>query len=178
MRASHRSGCPVGLQDLRHLRLSYVDFHGRAATGELVMHREVAQDVVRVFERLYAARWPIARMELVEAFDGDDDASMAANNTSAYNCRRVAGSPSWSEHAYGRAIDVNPLLNPHVKTGSVAPPSGRRYAHLDRSPGAAVPRGVITAGDVVVRAFADVGWGWGGDWTSSKDYQHFSATGR
>ena len=178
MRWSHRDGCPVGLDDLRHLRLSYVDFDGAPRTGELVVNRDVAQDVVGVFRRLYAARWPIARMQFVDEYRGEDDRSMAADNTSAYNCRRVAGSSSWSEHAYGRAVDLNPVENPYVRAGSVAPPDGERYAGLDRSPGATVPPGVLRAGDVVVRAFAEAGWTWGGTWTSSKDYQHFSLSGR
>ena len=178
MRWSHRSGCPVPLGALRHLRLSYVTFGGAARTGELVVHEDVAEDVVTVFERLYAARWPVARMRLVDAYHGDDDRSMAANNTSAYNCRRVGGSSSWSEHAYGRAIDINPVQNPYVQAGSVAPPTGRRFADLDRSAGAEVPPGTVRAGDVVVRAFAAVGWRWGGEWSSSKDYQHFSLSGR
>ncbi len=138
----------------------------------------MARDVVSVFRKLYAARWPIARMRLVDAYRGDDDRSMAANNTSAYNCRSVAGSTSWSEHAYGTAIDVNPVQNPYVQAGSVAPPSGQRYADLDRSPGTRLPPGVVQAGDAVVRAFAAIGWEWGGRWTTSKDYQHFSLTGR
>jgi poly-gamma-glutamate synthesis protein (capsule biosynthesis protein) len=178
MRASHHAGCPVSLADLRHLRVSYVDYGGASRTGELVVHREVAEDVVTVFRRLYAARWPVARMRLVDAYGGDDDRSMAANNTSAYNCRQVAGSSSWSEHAYGKAIDVNPVQNPYVQTGSVAPPAGQRYADLDRSPGADVPPGVVRAGDPVVRAFAAIGWEWGGEWTTSKDYQQFSLSGR
>ncbi len=178
MRWSHRAGCPVPLGDLRHLRVSFVGFDGAARTGELVVHRDVADDVVSVFRTLYAARWPIARMRLVDAYRGDDDLSMAANNTSAYNCRRVAGSTSWSEHAFGRAIDVNPVQNPYVQPGSVDPDEGRRYADLDRSAGARVPQGVVRAGDVVVRAFAEIGWEWGGHWTSSKDYQHFSLSGR
>ena len=98
---------------------------------------------------------------------------MAADNTSAFNCRRVAGSTSWSEHAYGRAIDINPRENPSVENGRVYPRNGAAYA--DRSRHA---KGMIHAGDAVVRAFAAEGWGWGGSWNSPKDYQHFSATGR
>ena len=177
MRWSHRTGCPVPLTDLRHLRVTHVGFGGRARTGELVVHRDVAGDVAEVFRALYDARWPVARMRLVDAYRGDDDASMAANNTSAYNCRRVAGSTSWSEHAYGRAIDVNPVQNPYVQAGSVDPPAGQRFADVDRSRGAEVAPGVVRADDVVVRAFAGVGWEWGGSWTSSKDYQHFSRSG-
>jgi hypothetical protein len=177
MRFTHRPGCPVPLAELRYLRMRHVDLQGNVRTGEMVVHRDHARAVTKVFERLYDARWPVARMRLVDAYRGDDDRSMAANNTSGYNCRRVAGSSSWSNHAYGAAIDVNPVQNPYV-TGSVAPPAGRRFAEVDRSPGAQVPAGVVRSGDVVVRAFTSIGWEWGGDWSSSKDYQHFSASGR
>lgn len=127
----------------------------------------------RVFRRLFEVRFPIRRMKLVDAYGGSDRRSMAANNTSAFNCRRVAGSSSWSEHAYGRAIDIDPVQNPWVANGVASPPAGARY--VDRSQRR---RGMIHAGDAVVRAFAAAGWKWGGYWTSPKDYQHFSATGR
>jgi D-alanyl-D-alanine carboxypeptidase len=112
-------------------------------------------------------------LRLVEAYKGSDDASMAADNTSGFNCRRVFAGGPWSAHAYGLAIDLNPVENPYVHRGVVEPPAGRRY--LDR---AKRRRGMVVAGGAVVRAFAAIGWPWGGHWTSSKDYQHFSATGR
>lgn len=172
MTSSHRAGCPVPLADLRYLRVSYVDFAGRPRRGELVVHRDVARDVVQVFERLYDARFPIQRMRLVDAYDGDDDRSMAANNTSAYNCRTIAGSTAYSDHAYGRAVDLNPVQNPYVVGADVRPPAARRYLGEDRTgPGRAAP-GVIREGDVVTRAFAAIGWRWGGDF-SEPDYQHF-----
>ena len=174
MAESHRPGCPTGWSDLRHLRLPYVGFDGREHTGELVVAARWARPVVGVFARLHAARWPIRRMRLVDEYGGVDDRSMAADNTSAYNCRRVAGTDVWSDHAYGTAIDLNPVRNPYLVDGDVAPPRGRSYADLDRSARASVPRGVIHADDVVVRAFADIGWEWGGTW-ASPDYQHFSA---
>jgi poly-gamma-glutamate synthesis protein (capsule biosynthesis protein) len=99
---------------------------------------------------------------------------MAADNTSAFNCRTVADQERWSAHAYGAAVDINPVENPYVVDGSVRPPSGRRFAALDRSPGAKAPPGVIVADDVVVEAFREIGWEWGGTWTSP-DYQHFYA---
>lgn len=178
MSFSHRSGCPVPLADLRLLRMRYVDYEGTTRTGELVVHQDHARAVTGVFKELYDARWRVARMRLVDAYRGDDDLSMAANNTSAYNCRRVAGSPDWSEHAYGAAIDINPVENPYVTDEQVVPPAGRPFAGIDRSRGVAAARGVIVAGDVVVRAFARIGWKWGGEWSTAKDYQHFSASGR
>lgn len=177
MSSSHRPGCPVPLRDLRHLRMTYRDFDGRARTGEMVVHRRHARGVTRTFGRLYDVGFPIRRMRLVDAYGGDDDRSMAANNTSGFNCRRVAGQAEWSDHAYGAAIDLNPIQNPYVRPGSVDPPSGRGFARVDRGGSAPAQAGVIRADDPVVTAFARIGWEWGGYWASSKDYQHFAARG-
>ena len=171
--ASHASSrCPVDLDDLRLLELSYVGFDGRARTGQLVVHRDHARDVTEVFGELYRERFPVRRMQLVDDYGGDDDRSMAADNTSAYNCRTVAGSSGFSRHAYGAAIDLNPVENPYVTPGDVAPEAGRRFLEVDRSGSEDLPPGVIADGDVVVRAFAKVGWSWGGTW-ADPDYQHF-----
>ncbi|MFL5931991.1 MAG: M15 family metallopeptidase [Gaiellaceae bacterium] len=170
---SYRAGCPVAPAQLRLLRLGYWGFDGGAHVGSLVVRDRVARDVVAVFRRLYAARFPIRRLRKVDAYRGSDDASMAADNTSAFNCRFVSGTRRWSEHAYGEAIDVNPVENPYLQASRVSPPAGRRF--LDRSrarPGMAVDGGVL------VRAFESVGWKWGGRWSGSRDYQHFSTTGR
>lgn len=175
MRTSHRPGCPVPLRDLRYLRMTHRDFDGRARTGEMVVHRRHARAVVTAFGRLYEVGFPIRRMRLVDDYGGDDDRSMAANNTSGFNCRRVAGQADWSDHAYGAAIDINPIQNPYVRPGSVVPPSGRGFATIDRGTSSPVPAGVIRAADPVVTAFARMGWEWGGYWASSKDYQHFAA---
>ena len=170
---SYRAGCPVGPSQLRLLRLSYWGFDGSAHVGSLVVRDRVAQDVVSVFRRLYAARFPIRRLRKVDAYRGSDDASMAADNTSAFNCRFVSGARRWSQHAYGEAIDVNPVENPYLQGSRVSPPAGRRF--LDRS--RARP-GMALDGGVLVRAFESVGWRWGGRWSGSRDYQHFSTTGR
>jgi poly-gamma-glutamate synthesis protein (capsule biosynthesis protein) len=177
MRSSHHAGCPVPWRGLRYLQLSYLGFDGRTHTGELVVGAAYARAVVGVFRTLYDARWPIRRMRLVDDFGGDDDRSMAADNTSGFNCRRVDGSRRWSDHAFGAAIDLDPVENPYVTGSSVAPPGSRRFATLDRSAGSAVPAGTITSGDVVVRAFAAIGWDWGGSWTEP-DFQHFAAPSR
>ncbi len=175
--ASHGSPqCPVGLDDLRLLTLSYVGFDGAARRGRMVVHRDVARDVVDVFAGLYDARFPLARMRLVDVYGGDDDASMAANNTSAYNCRRVAGQSSWSDHAYGRAIDINPVQNPYVlASGEVLPRAVAAFVVTDRPAGAAVPDGVIRQDDIVTGSFERLGWTWGGTW-ASPDFQHFTAS--
>jgi len=174
MRYSWRRGCPVALADLRLMVLDHWGSDGRVHRGELVVHRDAVAAVTGAMRRLFALRFPIERMRLVDDYGGSDDRSMAANNTSAFNCRSVSGRPGvWSQHAYGRAVDINPLVNPYVSDGRADPPQGQRYA--DRSVRAP---GMIRAGDAVVRAFAALGWGWGGYWRSGKDYQHFSSTGR
>ena len=174
LRNTYRSGCPVGPAQLRTVRLSYWGFDGRAHTGRLVVNRRVAADIVRVFQRAYAARFPIRRMVPISAYRGDDDASMAADNTSAFNCRRAVGSAtgSWSMHAYGLAVDVNPVENPYILGGRARPPAGRRYADRSR-----YRRGMAISSGVLVRAFDAAGWKWGGRWGGSPDYQHFSTSG-
>jgi len=171
--ASWQSGCPVGVESLRMVKVSHWGFDGTARTGTLIVAAAVAEDMVDIMSRLFTAGFPIERMEPVDIYDGDDNRSMAANNTSAFNCRAVTGGSSWSEHSYGTAIDVNPLRNPYVRGGTVLPPEGSDYA--DRS---LDEPGMIHAGDEVVEAFAAHGWIWGGTWDSTKDYQHFSTSGR
>jgi hypothetical protein len=173
MTTSWRPGCPVGLDELRLVTLDYWSYDGQERSGELAVHADHAESMVRVFSALFDARFPIERMELVDAFGGDDAASTRANNTAAFNCRFVVGQPGvWSEHASGRAIDVNPLVNPYTLDPNIGQPELARY--LDR--GQDVP-GMIRPGHAAVAAFAAEGWTWGGTW-SSPDYQHFSATGR
>jgi len=175
MASSYRAGCPVPIENLRYLRLSHWDFAGRTRQGELVIAAEHAEAVVTVFRKLYAAKFPIERMKLVSDYGGDDERSMAANNTSAFNCRTVTGTDRWSQHSFGAAIDLNPVQNPYVTEAGVSPRAGTPYA---QSSGRQVAvRGLITADSGVVRAFREAGWQWGGDWTSPKDYQHFSAAG-
>ncbi len=171
--ASWRDGCPVPPEELRAVDLSHWDDDGAVRQGRIIVHRAYAEAMVAAFSDIYEARFPIHRMTPIDAYDGDDQASMRANNTSAFNCRFVSGTTRWSEHAFGRAIDVNPLVNPYVKGSSVDPPEGEPYAdRRKREPG------MIHGGDVVVRAFATRGWEWGGYWSNGRDYQHFSATGR
>jgi len=173
---SWRPGCPVPPGELRAIRLSYAGFDGRAHTGEIIVNASVVHQVIEVFSLLYRARFPISRMEPVDAFRGSDPRSMAADNTSGFNCRYAvaAGPPQWSMHAYELAIDVDTVQNPYLEPGSgVQPPAG--VAYVDRSdirPGMAYPGGVL------VSAFGSVGWGWGGNWAGSPDYQHFSVDGR
>jgi hypothetical protein len=173
MQHSWRPGCPVPLEALRLVTLDHWGYDGGEHRGELVVHADHAEAIVGVFRALFDAGYLIERMELVDVFGGDDFASTAANNTAAFNCRAVVGRPgAWSEHAYGRAIDVNPLVNPYLGDPRVNDP--RLAPYVDRSVDAP---GLIRAGDAAVAAFAAVGWQWGGTWATA-DYQHFSATGR
>jgi D-alanyl-D-alanine carboxypeptidase len=174
LRYSYRPGCPVPPTQLRLVHLEYWGFDGRPHRGSIVVNESVVSAVESVFETLYAKRFPIRSMEPIDAFRGSDNRSMAADNTSGFNCRFAvtSGPKQWSAHAYGEAIDVDPLENPYLLGSRVYPPAGRPY--LDRGdarPGMAEPGGVLND------AFAAVGWQWGGRWTGSPDYQHFSSTG-
>ena len=171
---SWRPGCPVPLRDLRTVEATHRGFDGRDRTGVLIVHRDVAVRVLDVMRRLHADGFPIRRMRPVDAYGGSDFRSIEADNTSAFNCRFVDGTRRWSEHAYGRAIDVNPIENPYVTSaGTTSHPASRPY--LRRSP----PRpGMAVEGGALVRAFDRAGWGWGGRWSGARDYQHFSARGR
>jgi hypothetical protein len=172
--SSWRPGCPVGLSDLRLVGVTFWGFDRLAHHGRLVVHRTAARDVARLFGKLYAARFPIHRMRLVDRYGADDKRSMKHDNTSAFNCRYRNGvCCTWSMHAYGKAIDINPVENPELWSGGVAPPNGAAYA--DRSN---KRKGMIFHGDVVWKAFHTIGWGWGGDWSWPIDYQHFSTNGK
>jgi hypothetical protein len=169
----HR-GCPVAPAQLRRVRLSYWGFDRRAHMGAVVVNASAVGDVVRVFRRLYSSRFPIRRLRPIDAYRGVDERSLAADNTAAFNCRyAVAPGPKrWSVHAYGLAIDVDPVENPYVLNGRVHPRAGRAYLNRSR-----IRSGMAYRGGLLVNAFASVGWQWGGRWTASPDYQHFSATG-
>jgi D-alanyl-D-alanine carboxypeptidase len=169
---SWRPGCPVHLRDLRVLTMAYWGFDGKVRTGRLIVHEDVARELVEVFRDLFAASFPIRRMVPVDVYGGSDFRSIEADNTSAFNCRYVEGTNRWSNHAYGTAIDVNPIENPYVSRGRTSHAASRPYVErARRRPGMAFEGGAL------VRAFDRIGWGWGGRWTSVKDYQHFSASG-
>jgi hypothetical protein len=169
---SWHQGCPVALRDLRRLTLDFWGFGGGLRTGRLIVHETQAWRIKRVFRRLFYAGFRIRRMVPIDAYDGNDRRSMEANNTSSFNCRFVSGTTRWSQHAYGKAIDINPIQNPYVSGSFVSPTAGAPFA--DRTKHA---RGMIHGGDQVVRAFMDANWRWGGYWSSYKDYMHFSRSG-
>jgi len=166
---SWRPGCPTPIADLVYIRLSHYGYDGAVHEGELVVHKDLAGEVLAIFKTLFARRFPVEKMKVIDDYQGDDAASMADNNTSAFNCRFVAGKPGvYSKHSLGRAIDINPRTNPMVMDGAVFPPAGSAF--VDRRKGAP---GILRAGDRAVREFVRRGWIWGGTWASMKDYQHF-----
>jgi len=173
-RSSWREGCPVPLGDMRYLKVSFWGFDDAAHEGELIVNQSVANEVVNIFRALFAAHFAIQKMRLIDEYGGDDGASMADNNTSAFNCRDVAGKKGvFSKHSYGRAIDLNPLTNPFVTKDGIDPPAGAAFA--DRTQKA---KGMIVEGDTVCTTFLSQGWAWGGAWKSMKDYQHFEKKSR
>ncbi|RRR41571.1 M15 family peptidase [Mycolicibacter terrae] len=167
--ATWHPGCPVDPAQLRRVTVTHLGFDARPHRGELIVHQELVRQVIAIFERLYRLDFPIEKMRTVNHYrGGDDELSMEDNNTSAFNCRRIPGSGNWAQHAYGRAIDINPLLNPSVDRGGFEPTNAGVY--LDRH---RIEPGLLHPGDPAVRVFTDAGWRWGGDWTSPVDYQHF-----
>jgi D-alanyl-D-alanine carboxypeptidase len=177
---SWRAGCPVPLSDLRLLTVTHWGFDGRPRTGQLVVHEDVARPLQGVFRELYRLRFPIRHMRLADMYGPRRARPADGDITGSFRCRQsvpspcVGGSASgrWSNHAYGYAIDVNPVENPYVGCGMSRDPSARRYMNRSR-----IRKGMVTP--AVVRAFAAIGWGWGGSWTGdTKDYMHFSVNGR
>lgn len=166
---SYPEGAAIALSELRYLRLSYVDFDGEPQTGELVCNAAIAQDLLEIFQALYEAEYPICSIRLVDDFGGSDDESMKADNTSCFNFRTVPGSKSLSRHAFGMAVDVNPLENPYInRSGVVMPAEGQPYVDRSRD----FPH-KITRDDLCCRLFLEHGFTWGGSWSDRKDYQHF-----
>ena len=166
-----REGCPLHWEDLSLLTLRYWDFAGKSVVGEMAVNSSVVTEVVTAFRGLYDIGFPIERMELVDEYDGDDKAAMRANVTASFNCRYVDGTENWSNHAFGLAVDINPLINPWAREGNVLPLEGTRYANRENP-----IRGMINAGDEAIAIFEKVGWSWGGVWASA-DYMHFSGPG-
>jgi hypothetical protein len=171
--ASHEPGCPVPPSRLRLITMNHWGFDGRVHRGELIVHQDVVRPLLRVFEKAFDERFPIRSMRVMAEYDGDDALAMAADNTSAFNCRRVTGDARHlSRHSYGDAVDINPAENPYVdRSGQVHPPAGEDHLERDRP-----AKGMITPGDAVTTAMAEAGWEWGGRW-SPPDYHHFSADG-
>jgi hypothetical protein len=163
----------IPLQELRLLRIKYYGFDGEIKTGDMIAHKTVAKELLDIFEELFAAEYPIEKMNLTDYYDAGDVRSMTNNNTSAFYWRNITGGKSLSYHAVGLAVDINPLYNPYVKGNTVEPPYAAVY--LDRT--TPVKGLIANSQDAAVRAFKKRGWRWGGDWRTLKDYQHFEKRG-
>ena len=165
--ATWTEDCPIALEALSVVTVPYLDFGGELQYGDIVVHALTAEAVGEVFLELVEEDFRIERISLIGTFAGDDNESMAANNTSGFNCRFVDGTTTWSNHAQGLAIDINPLRNPWVTSRGVFPPEGEQYSTRPLR-----DIGVINPGDPIIDLFAEIGWTWGGDW-NQPDYQHF-----
>ena len=171
-RSTWARGCPVRADQLAWVRVTFRGFEGARHTGELLVNSRAAEPLVRVFHQLYDDRFPIEEMRITPKAEQDVAPTGDGNDTGSFNCRPVRGATTYSQHAYGLAVDVDPFQNPYLKGDLVLPELAGAYR--DRSwhrPGMILP------GGPVVRAFASIGWGWGGSWQSLKDLQHFSANG-
>ena len=172
---SWRRGCPVPLKDLRYLQITYRDFKGETKSGELIVHKTVADEVKEIFSELYAIGYPIRKMKLVSDYKGSDWQSIEADNTSAFNCRNATGSKKWSKHSYGKAIDLNSIENPYIsRSGHISHKASQQYRKRVHKKSTANDKAVLLKNDKAVRIFKKYGWKWGGDWSRVKDYQHFS----
>ncbi|MCK4609391.1 MAG: C40 family peptidase, partial [Gammaproteobacteria bacterium] len=161
-------GCPVPLSNLAYLQLSYWGFDNQAHQGALIVNKNLAPEITTIFKDLYQHKFPIAKMKPMYLYHGNDQVSMRANNTSAFNCRAQTNfSKIFSIHSYGGAIDINPLINPYVYGNKVEPAAAKKYLGKN-------VKGSITPNGIVVKDFTKKGWVWGGSWTGKvRDYQHF-----
>lgn len=169
-RSTWNEECPVNATELAYAQVSFFGFDGEFHTGEMLVHRDSAEDLVNIFAQLHEMRFPIEQMEIVSNADLALGPDGKPNNTTAFTCRRSVSSSRWSRHAFGDAIDINPFHNPYVSGDLILPTQAGAYIDRDRD----VP-GLISQD--VVALFADIGWGWGGEWNSVKDWMHFSSTG-
>lgn len=170
---SYKKGCTVARRELRYVRVLHYTLDGKIKLGELVCNKAIANDLVEIFRELFRARYPIESIVLIDNYGADDERSMAANNTSCFNYRCVAGTKKLSSHSQGRAIDINTLYNPYVKrradgTTSVRPAKGKAYANRNKKFSYKIDHD-----DLCYKLFVKHGFRWGGDWRSVKDYQHF-----
>jgi hypothetical protein len=172
-RSTWQPACPVKAADLRYLTMSFWGFDGRAHTGEMLVNATGAAGITKVFGQLFAARFPLEEMRVTAPDELTAPPTGDGNTTSAFVCRPARGRTTWSAHASGLAVDVNPFCNPYTQRDLVLPELASAY--VDRARGRP---GMVLAGDATVRAFAAIGWSWGGKWRSPVDRMHFTATGR
>lgn len=165
---SYKDNENISLEDLNYLNITYYDYEGNKHIGEMIVNKNVAEEVLEIFKELYDVKYPIYKMKLVDEYGANDYESIEANNTSAFNYRYIENSTMLSNHAYGMAIDINPIENPYVLNGNVQHKKSEEYINRSK-----FKVGMITPDDDCVRIFKKYGWTWGGDWINPKDYQHF-----
>lgn len=166
--------CPVALSDLVYLNLSYWGFDNKIHQGVLIVNKALAAETIAIFHQLFLHHFPIQQMQPMYLFNGNDEKSMEANNTTGYSCRAMLGnSDKLSKHAYGLAIDINPLMNPYVSGIYVLPKNATAYKNRNL-----MRLGMINQNSIVYQIFHKYGWSWGGNWRSRKDYQHFEKSAR
>ncbi|CAA6810991.1 MAG: Unknown protein [uncultured Sulfurovum sp.] len=172
---SWRKTCPVSLHNLRYINVNHLNFNGETVSGEIIVHQEVVDEVVNIFAELYEIGYPIRQMRLVSDFKANDWESIEADNTSAFNCRPTTGNKKkWSRHAYGKAIDINPIENPYVsRTGYISHKASLKYKKRRHRTNTYADKAVLLKNDKATKIFKKYGWKWGGDWNTIKDYQHF-----
>lgn len=169
----------IKLSDLRYVKVKYYGFDNKVKNGELVVNKKIAEKTVKIFYELYQKKYQIQSLHLVDDYDADDIKSMSANNSSAFNYRVIEGSTKLSSHAYGLAIDINPMVNPCVKGESISPENGQPYAERDVTKCTGkYKKHMIHKNDTIYKIFTKYGFSWGGDWNNSKDYQHFEYNGK
>jgi len=172
-RSSWDANCPVHIDDLAYIQMPYWGFDHQVHTGEMIVHDDYVEEVATAFERIFATQFPIEEMRVISAAERDSPTTGDHNITSAFTCRLVVGAATvWSQHAYGKAVDINPFHNPYYKGEELFPELSEAYLDRDRE-----RAGMIDEASVVYRAFTDLGWGWGGSWTGREDWMHFSVTG-
>ncbi|MDD5548692.1 MAG: M15 family metallopeptidase, partial [Sulfurovaceae bacterium] len=168
-------GCPVEIEDLRIVNVKYYNFENKIKNGDLIVHKDASSDVVKIFDDLFAIKYPIRQIVPIHNFNSNDFASIEADNTSAFNCRKATGENSWSKHAYGKAIDINPIENPFIfKDGHTAHDKSLKFKNrIHKNLQDPQDIALLLPNDEAVKIFAKHGWGWGGSWSGTKDYQHF-----
>ena len=171
-RSSWSVDCPVTVDQLSYLTVSHFGFDGQFHTGELMVNATVGEGMVEVFRKLHGERFPIEQMRVIRAEEIDAPPTGDWNDTTSFVCRPAVGSGNWSQHAFGLAVDINPFHNPYLKGDLVLPELASVYT--DRTE---IGVGMIESGDVVTAALAELGWAWGGNWNSLKDWMHFSSSG-
>lgn len=172
-RSTWHPACPVPASQLRYLTLTFWGFDDRPHTGEMIVNASVARTIVTVFRKLFEERFPIEEMRVTSDRDLNAPPTGDGNNTASFVCRPVVRETTWSQHAYGLAVDVDPFQNPYVSGDAIVPERASAYADRNWK-----RRGMILPGDVVTQAFGAAGWGWGGQWNTLKDWMHFSSTGQ